>query len=82
MKPINAQQSIIGSSNALSVDSFKKLKNLEYKLRSRDHHVYYDADHGGVWVFYLPKSSSTAIQRENENEETLHITTLFDMKSK
>lgn len=78
---INAQQAIVGSSNWLSVDYSKRLRHLEYELRSRDHHVYYDADHGDLWVFGLPKLGSTSIQRSIENEEILHITAQFEAKS-
>lgn len=78
---VNAQNAVFNSGNELSVEQVKKLQNLEYSLRSRNYHVYYGASHFGVWVFDLPKSSTTGSQREIENEELLHITASFETKS-
>lgn len=72
---------VVDPSNGLSFGQVRKMRSLEYELRSKDHHVLYDADRAGVWVFDLLVPGSTLSQKETENEIISQVVAKFTMKS-
>lgn len=76
-----ARRWIVDPSDGPSFDQVRKMRGLEYEIRSMDYHVLYDADRAGVWVFDLPVPGSTSNQRETESEMISHIVAKYAMKS-
>lgn len=74
------QRWVVDPSDGLSFDQVRKMRSLEYELRSKDHHVLYDADRAGVWVFDLLVPGSTLSQKETENEIISQAVAKFTMK--
>ncbi|MCJ1470627.1 mediator of RNA polymerase II transcription subunit 13 [Pseudocyphellaria aurata] len=75
-----ARRWIIDSSDGPSFAQVRKVRGLEYELRSKDYHVLYDADRAGVWLFDLPVPGLKPSQRGTESEMIAQIVAKFAMK--